>query len=565
MAMKRNINALQAGDSPIPTNLGTKRKRNFGPSSVQIPQSLLPLANVKGMMRCVSNENSLQENENGQLNKRMLSKATSIQKAINIISPNRKVHLLRRRARLNLQRKSDECFPHYDFQNSLVQSALLNFSSVQSFHSACVGSPPQAPSISMYNPERTKMEQFIVDAVREEFQPMIKDTRLCPKVDVRSLRSRDVELAEAAILGVGTFSRATKVTLKDRNTADNKSESKQIYACKQLKHELLSNVGDFVKAAAELAYEAFLLTCLDHPNVIKLRGLPEGGIARFGDVANEPQDMPMRPATSFFLIMDMLQETLDQRIDRWNTTLRPQSIIDLQQRNLEKISLCEQLASVLEYLHAKGIVYRDLKPQNIGFCEQQGGRLKLFDFGLCRELPSSIAESYGSLLFGNGNVTNPNEHKRFDLAGMVGTIRYMAPEVCLSQSYNRDCDIYSWSIVAWEIWSQKKPFSTFTPELYRSLVCKQGYRPTDETSEIFIPNSMTNLLEQAWKTEPHERMRWPKIREGLDIFQKIEALSLRESIIREDIAIQLRTSASATMHYPVLWNYQFVDSTCMGR
>ncbi len=460
---------------------------------------------------------------------------------------------------MSLQRNNNECLRPCDFQLSQIRSALLNFSSMQSFHSTWVDSPPQehfAPLISMYNPKRSKAERYIIDAVHEQFQPMLKDTRLHPKVDgIRSLRSRDVVLAEASILGVGTFSRVTKVTLKDRNTANNNNENKQIFACKQLKQELLSDVGDYIKAATELAYEAFLLTCLDHPNLIKLRGLPADGIASFGNVANETQDMSILPVSSFFLIMDMLQETLDQRIDRWNTTLRPQSLVDLRQRNVEKISLCEQLACVLEYLHSKGIVYRDLKPQNIGFCKQQGGTLKLFDFGLCRELPSSIADDSSSPLSGNGNVKNPNEHNRFDLSGMVGTIRYMAPEVCLSQPYNRDCDMYSWSIVAWEIWSQKKPFSTFTPELYKSLVCEQGYRPTDEANENFIPNSLKNLLEKAWKTEPHERVRWPEIREGLGITKKMEALSLRVSIIREDIAIQLRTAALAKIQYPVLWNY----------
>merc|ERR1711935_545146 len=103
--------------------------------------------------------------------------------------------------------------------------------------------------------------------------------------------------------------------------------------------------------------------------------------------------------------MDVLKETLDQRIERWNTVSRPQCLSQIRQRKLEKISLCQQLASVLEHLHSKGVVYRDLKPQNIGFCEQEGGKLKLFDFGLSKELPLSLE--------------NGNEQMCFQLSGAV--------------------------------------------------------------------------------------------------------------------------------------------------
>lgn len=558
--MKNCRQVLQADDAPILSSFSKKRSLDFGPTSVQIPRSLLARTNGSSMKRCVSDDHIT----NSQRNKRKRTRPSSLQSTINI----RNAYLRRRQPRLNRQRNNEDWFPPHEFISSVTRNASLNCSPMPSIHSINEISLLQERSvhpISICSPERSSNERYIIDAVREQFQPMLQDTQLSPKVnDIRPLHSRDVVLAETSILGVGTFSRVTKVTLKDRNTASN-NNNKEIYACKQLKQELLSNVKDYIKAAAELAYEAFILSSLDHPNIIKLRGLPEEGIACFGDVANETQDMSMLPASSFFLIMDVLQETLDQRIERWNTISRPQTLVDLRQRNLEKISLCDQLASVLQYLHSKGVVYRDLKPQNIGFCEQQGGSLKLFDFGLCQELPSSIATSSGSSLSGNGNESNPNEHKRFDLTGMVGTIRYMAPEVCLSQPYNRDCDIYSWSIVAWEIWNQTKPFSSFTPDLYKSLVCEQGYRPTHEPSEKSIPDNLKDLLKQAWTTEPHKRIRWPEIRQRLEIFQKMEGLLLQETIIKEDIAIQLRRSVSPTIQYPICLSGSSNSGTQNGR
>ena len=391
-------------------------------------------------------------------------------------------------------------------------------------------------------------DRILIQAIRDQFKPMLKDTHLVPKVDgIFPLRSHDVVPAHPSLLGSGTFSRVTRVTLKGSNSANTNWNEKK-YACKQLKQELLSHVGDFIKAAAELAYEAFILSCFDHPNIIKLRGIAEDGIASFGDASKETQEMHVPPANSFFLIFDVLQETLDQRIKRWKTVSRPRSPVDIRQRSLEKISLCQQLANVLEYIHSKGVVYRDLKPQNIGFCEQQGGLLKIFDFGLSKELPLSIADT-SSTPRGNGNTQNPNEHLRFDLSGMVGTIRYMAPEVCLRQPYNRDCDIYSWSIVVWEMWSETKPFETFTPELYESLVCKQGYRPTDDTNINSIPIELECLLKETWNAEPHQRMRWPGIQSQLNVFQKSEELRLQASI--PGVAAASRTGVATAMKTPM--------------
>jgi serine/threonine protein kinase len=384
------------------------------------------------------------------------------------------------------------------------------------------------------------MEQFlVVEAIRDRFRPMLKDTRLCPNtVDVRSLRSRDVVPSHPAVLGVGTFSQVTRVVLRGSDVMKNNKR----YACKQLKQELFSKPRDFVKAAAELAYEAFILSCFDHPNIIKLRGLAKDGIASFGNGANDTKScVGTLPATSFFLIMDVLQETLDQRIERWNTFTRPQSLIETHQRTIEKFSLCQQLASVLEYIHSKGVVYRDLKPQNIGFCKQERGILKLFDFGLSRELPQSIAgaASTTTAARGTGETANPNQHERFKLSGMVGTIRYMAPEVCLSQPYNRDCDIFSWSIVAWEIWSQTKPFDTFTPDLYTALVCKHGFRPTnDDAVNAIIPLDVEALLKEAWKSEPDLRMRFSGIQCRLSVLENFENLRLQE-LIQEEAAASL--------------------------
>ncbi len=540
-------------------------------SSIQIPRSLLSLRDTNDVTRRYSDLGPSHNNFNSQRNMRKRTKSFCSQVNVHIEPVKTNLRSMRKRPRRSFDSHDLEPFPLYNFKDCMnrsvvnktcmgkhhVSSTTLPLpreqqtsmhvsreTSAASLNSASASSLSTHQEIwnscsSTYNQAKNTTERFLIDAVREQFQPMLKETRLCPNGDgIRTLRPQDVVPVHPFALGVGTFSRVTRVVLKG-----DRGQNKKSYACKQLKQELLSNVGDFIKAAAELAYEAFVLSCFDHPNIISLRGLPEHGIASFGDVANETQEIHVPPATSFFLIMDVLQETLDQRIQRWKTISRPQSLFEMRQRTIEKVSLCKQLADVLEYIHSKGVVYRDLKPQNIGFCEQEGGVLKLFDFGLSRELPMSIGEAASS------TDSNPKEHVRFELSGMVGTIRYMAPEVCLSQPYNRDCDIYSWSIVSWEIWSETKPFETFTPDSYKSLVCKQGYRPSYDNKANLVPYEIERLLKEAWKTEPHQRIRWPGIKHQLDAFKNSEELRFQVSIL--DVAISSTNGAAAALNFPI--------------
>ena len=82
----------------------------------------------------------------------------------------------------------------------------------------------------------------------------------------------------------------------------------------------------------------------------------------------------------------------------------------------------------------------DLKPDNIGFSAD--GTLKLLDFGLCVcvKRRTTTAEAY-------------------QMTGMTGSLRYMATEVAMCQPYSEAVDIYSFGIIAYEMYTGVAPFS----------------------------------------------------------------------------------------------------------
>jgi serine/threonine protein kinase len=150
----------------------------------------------------------------------------------------------------------------------------------------------------------------------------------------------------------------------------------------------MCDLHSFKHGAADLAVEAHFLSQLNHPNIVKLHGVTAGSVET--NVATGKE-------CGFFIVIDRLYETLEKRIDQWKKErieresnenfLSRRADSYKQQRKAEvqeRVALALQIADAMEYLHRHNIVYRDLKPDNIGF--DASGALKLFDFGLAKEL-----------------------------------------------------------------------------------------------------------------------------------------------------------------------------------
>jgi serine/threonine protein kinase len=147
------------------------------------------------------------------------------------------------------------------------------------------------------------------------------------------------------------------------------------------------------------------------------------------------------------------------------------------------------------FVRLRRLVYRDIKQENIGFDIR--GDVKVFDFGLSKGLSSSLKAKQrktGDVVYG------------YNLTPQTGSIPYMAPEVASGLPYDGQCDVFSFAILLWEIFTLRPAFKLMTRLEYMTRVVEQGERlPFPWRGGAAIPSLIKALIKEAWNSKPTQR------------------------------------------------------------
>ncbi len=312
-----------------------------------------------------------------------------------------------------------------------------------------------------------KNKQPIRDMENESSEEISQPQSVEDRIHVRAPRRRTMEYNARPAVVEGAFRHRTSRTL----------------AMKCLRPQTRSNMHQFMIGVEDLVNETAMLASLDHPNIIKLHGRAKGCDTN-----------SFRLSDGFFILLDRLLGTLEDSIVKWKRAPSVNEKSTSTSPWTSQIQTACSIADAMSYLHSKNIVFRDLKPANVGF--NSTGVLKLFDFGFAKKVVDPPNKSSPSRCRSDGELS-------YLLYERCGTVRYMAPEVGLELGHSLPADVYSFGILLWEICSLKKPYARIqsTSDFYR-MVFRKGARP--KLSKEWSTN-LKVIMRSCWLPTANDR------------------------------------------------------------
>jgi serine/threonine protein kinase len=195
-----------------------------------------------------------------------------------------------------------------------------------------------------------------------------------------------------------------------------------------------------------------------------------------------------------YLVAELLTgETLRERLNRGKLT--PGRAIDY----------ARQIASGLAAAHARGIVHRDIKPDNLFITRD--GHVKILDFGLAKTAAAAPSGDEPTLSLGS-------------MAGAVlGTVAYMSPEQACGQPVDQRTDLFSFGCVLLEMLTGERAFKgDSTVDLFTAVL-------TREPDLEGIPNpALRRIVSHCLEKSPEQRFQSAR-----DIVFALDAISQTEA------------------------------------
>jgi len=229
-------------------------------------------------------------------------------------------------------------------------------------------------------------------------------------------------------------------------------------AIKVLRADLISNNDRLLR----FEREAYTASSLNHPNILT--------IYEFGHESDY-----------HFIVTEVVEgESLGQRLRREAVSL------------FEVLEIGIQIASALSAAHARGIVHRDIKPDNIMI--RSDHLVKVLDFGLAKL--SEEARATVDTVVLSESVTTPGI--------VMGTARYMSPEQARGLPVDTRTDIWSLGVVLYQMTAGHPPFVGKTMSDVIAAVLKTE-PPLITQSSPDVPEELERIVRKALRKERDER------------------------------------------------------------
>ncbi|MCM1330187.1 MAG: Stk1 family PASTA domain-containing Ser/Thr kinase [Ruminococcus sp.] len=264
------------------------------------------------------------------------------------------------------------------------------------------------------------------------------------------------------LIGIGGMADVYKATdiLEDR-----------VVAVKILKNEFADN-EDFVR---RFRNESKAIAVLSHPNIVKIFDVG------FTDKIQ-------------FIVMEYidgitLKEFMEQQgMLKWK----------------DSIHFIIQILRALQHAHDRGIVHRDIKPQNIMLFPD--GTIKVMDFGIAR-----FAREEGKTISDKA----------------IGSVHYISPEQASGDITDEKSDIYSVGVMMYEMLTGEKPFDGDNPVSVALMHMQNDARPLREVNDS-VPEGLEEIVMRAMQKEPSKRYQ-----SASEMIKDIEEFKKNPSIVFE--------------------------------
>ena len=154
----------------------------------------------------------------------------------------------------------------------------------------------------------------------------------------------------------------------------------------------------------------------------------------------------------------------------------------------EAINVLRDVARALSYAHERGIVHRDIKPDNVLL---SGGAAVVTDFGIAKALSAARTQAEGATLTQMGTA--------------IGTPAYIAPEQAAGDpNIDHRADIYAYGCMAYELLAGRAPFADRSPQRMMAAHMAETPRPvTDFRPEV--PEGLARMVMQCLEKEAAAR------------------------------------------------------------